>query len=133
MLQGCSLVFSRVMPLEQDPRTHALWRMAEQYGATCSTHCSDATTHVVAAARGTEKVGWCSLVRLYCGKHSACAPWLWHAATEMLMADSVLLGRCLCPYLQTFWAMQHSRFIVSTAWYVSEPCPCVSPSACPRL
>lgn len=74
VLQGCSLVFSRVMPLEQDPRTHALWRMAEQYGATCSTHCSDATTHVVAAARGTEKVGRCSLTRLCCGKHRACAP-----------------------------------------------------------
>ena len=57
VLSGCHLVFSRIIPMEQDPRTHALWRMAEQFGATCALQCSEATTHVVATTRGTEKVG----------------------------------------------------------------------------
>lgn len=57
VLSGVNLVFSRVMPLETDPRTHPLWRLAEQFGGTCSEACSEATTHVVATHGGTDKVG----------------------------------------------------------------------------
>ena len=58
VLAGLHLVFSRVMPLEQDPQQHPLWVLAQQFGAQCSSQCSDATTHVVANMRGTEKTTW---------------------------------------------------------------------------
>eukprot|EP00798_Chlamydomonas_sp_ICE-L_P027333 gene27333-4630_t len=58
VLAGVHIVFSRVIPLEQNPRTHTLWRLAEHFGATCSTQTSEATTHVIAATKGTEKTFW---------------------------------------------------------------------------
>lgn len=57
VLAGVQLVFSRVIPLEANPRTHPLWQLAEQFGATCGEQCTDTTTHVVATHGGTEKVG----------------------------------------------------------------------------
>jgi len=59
VLEGVQLVFSRVIPLETNPRQHPLWLLAEQYGATCTEQCTDDTTHVVAMTGGTEKVGVC--------------------------------------------------------------------------
>lgn len=56
MLAGVHLVFSRVIPLEANPRTHPLWQLAEQFGATCGEQCTEQTTHVVATHGGTEKV-----------------------------------------------------------------------------
>eukprot|EP00878_Enallax_costatus_P015641 GHUV01016386.1.p1 GENE.GHUV01016386.1~~GHUV01016386.1.p1 ORF type:complete len:554 (+),score=207.91 GHUV01016386.1:103-1662(+) len=56
VLAGVHLVFSRVIPLEANPRTHPLWQLAEQFGATCGEQCTDETTHVVATHGGTEKV-----------------------------------------------------------------------------
>ena len=53
VLLGC-----RVFPSEMDPRSHPLWHLAETYGACCELQCSERTTHVVAAARGTEKTMW---------------------------------------------------------------------------
>jgi RNA polymerase II C-terminal domain phosphatase-like 3/4 len=55
VLAGASLVFSRVFPLEANPRTHPLWRLAEQFGAACGEVCGEGTTHVVATHGGTEK------------------------------------------------------------------------------
>lgn len=60
VLSGCVLVFSRVIPLGLDPKEHALWRLAELFGAECSTVCTESTTHVVANSRGTEKTFWAS-------------------------------------------------------------------------
>ncbi|KAH7618016.1 putative RNA polymerase II C-terminal domain phosphatase-like 3 [Nannochloris sp. 'desiccata'] len=57
VLKGVHLVFSRVIPLEQDPKTHELWRMAEAFGASCSAVMQPGvTTHLVAGDAGTEKV-----------------------------------------------------------------------------
>lgn len=56
VLGGTQLVFSRVIPLQQEPQSHPLWKLAEQCGALCSTVVSETTTHIVAATRGTEKV-----------------------------------------------------------------------------
>lgn len=56
VLAGVVLAFSRVIPLESDPRCHPLWQLAEQFGAACGEGCSDATTHIVATHGGTEKV-----------------------------------------------------------------------------
>ncbi|KAJ9523263.1 hypothetical protein QJQ45_024045, partial [Haematococcus lacustris] len=58
VLQGVCLAFSRITPLDADPRAHPLWRMAQAYGAECATHCTDRTTHVVSPVRGTEKTRW---------------------------------------------------------------------------
>eukprot|EP00775_Hariotina_reticulata_P011392 gene11392-11540_t len=58
VLQGVNLVFSRVIPLESDPKQHPLWQLAEQFGATCGEQCTTSTTHVVATHGGTEKVMW---------------------------------------------------------------------------
>ena len=56
VLAGVHVVFSRVIPLESDPRQHPLWVLAEQYGASCGINCNEQTTHVVATHGGTEKV-----------------------------------------------------------------------------
>jgi RNA polymerase II C-terminal domain phosphatase-like 3/4 len=56
LLLGVHLVFSRVIPLESNPRQHPLWQLAEQFGATCGEQCNETTTHVVATHGGTEKV-----------------------------------------------------------------------------
>lgn len=56
VLAGVRLTFSRVIPLEQEPSSHPLWRLAEQFGATCSTNVGDDVTHVVAVTDGTDKV-----------------------------------------------------------------------------
>ena len=60
VLAGVRLVFTRVIPLEQEPSSHPLWRLAESCGATCSGALDAGTTHVIAGASGTEKVrcGW---------------------------------------------------------------------------
>jgi hypothetical protein len=58
VLAGVRILFSRVIPLDQAPASHALWRMAEAFGAACTTTADAAVTHVVASTRGTEKVFW---------------------------------------------------------------------------
>ncbi|KAI8462251.1 MAG: hypothetical protein J3K34DRAFT_527889 [Monoraphidium minutum] len=58
VLAGARVAFSRVIPLEADPRSHPLWRLAEQYGGVCEGAVGWGTTHVVATHGGTEKVMW---------------------------------------------------------------------------
>ncbi len=36
VLSGCVVMFSRAIPLGQDPRSHRLWQLAERFGAVCS-------------------------------------------------------------------------------------------------
>ncbi|KIY91828.1 hypothetical protein MNEG_16135 [Monoraphidium neglectum] len=55
VLAGVGLVFSRVGPQNADPRAHPLWRLAERFGGACSEAPGEGTTHVVAAAGGTDK------------------------------------------------------------------------------
>ena len=56
MLAGVRIVFSRVIPLDQPPQQHELWRRAEQFGATCSERADASVTHVISKALGTQKV-----------------------------------------------------------------------------
>lgn len=58
VLAGVRLLFTGLIPLEQQPETHALWRMARAFGAECAQAPDERITHVVAKARGTEKVLW---------------------------------------------------------------------------
>lgn len=57
VLAGCCVLFSRIFPVgEANPHVHPLWRMAEQFGATCCLNINDKVTHVVAISLGTDKV-----------------------------------------------------------------------------
>lgn len=56
VLAGVHLVFTRVIPLEMEPESHPLWRLAQSFGARCSGSLDASTTHVIAGASGTEKV-----------------------------------------------------------------------------
>ena len=56
VLAGVRIVFSRVIPLDQPPQQHELWKRAEQFGATCSERADASVTHVISKALGTQKV-----------------------------------------------------------------------------
>ena len=56
VLAGVHIVFSHVFPIHTDPTKQPLWTLAEDYGAKCSPALTEETTHVVAAARTTDKV-----------------------------------------------------------------------------
>ena len=56
VLAGVRIVFSRVIPLDQPPQQHELWRRAEQFGAICSERADASVTHVISKALGTQKV-----------------------------------------------------------------------------
>lgn len=58
VLLGVHLVFSHVIPLEQDMTQHPLWRLATQLGAVCHAGVSDDVTHVVSSAQDTDKMHW---------------------------------------------------------------------------
>jgi len=50
------IMFSRIIPLEEEPRQHVLWVMAERFGATCTAHMGDDVTHLVTNTQHTLKV-----------------------------------------------------------------------------
>ncbi|CBQ67995.1 related to FCP1-TFIIF interacting component of CTD phosphatase [Sporisorium reilianum SRZ2] len=57
VLQGCTIVFSSMIPFGHDPEKSDLWAMAREFGATPSSEIeAGVTTHVVAARPGTAKV-----------------------------------------------------------------------------
>ncbi|XP_004287124.1 PREDICTED: RNA polymerase II C-terminal domain phosphatase-like 4 [Fragaria vesca subsp. vesca] len=58
VLNGCKVVFSRIIPSKVLASSHHLWKMAEQLGAICSTEVDSTVTHVVALDAGTEKSRW---------------------------------------------------------------------------
>jgi hypothetical protein len=140
VLAGVVLVFSRVIPLESDPRSHPLWRLAEQYGGACALGVSDATTHVVATHGGTEKaragrrrdpacgppavVGLCARPG---GRRSAgsCVA-AWAAPFACVMGPGCTAALVLCRYqrflccdqrpIQVAWAKGNGKFVVSPGW-----------------
>ncbi|KAF8185043.1 hypothetical protein K438DRAFT_1837313 [Mycena galopus ATCC 62051] len=56
VFEGVHILFSSVIPLDTNPETTEIWRMARMFGAKCSTELTADVTHVVAAKRGTVKV-----------------------------------------------------------------------------
>lgn len=58
VLNGCTVVFSRVFPTKFQAENHYLWKMAEQLGAICLTEVDPSVTHVVSTDTGTEKSRW---------------------------------------------------------------------------
>lgn len=88
VLEGCRLVFSRIIPLDQDPKTHELWRLAEDFGATCCTQMDESVTHLVAATGKTEKVAIAKAMGIFVVNpawvESSCL--LWKRGDEALFA-----------------------------------------------
>lgn len=91
VLAGVRILFSRVIPLEQPPASHALWRLAEAFGAACTTAADPGVTHVVASTRGTEKVFWA----LQSGKQVVLPAWYAplheHALSALQFGKQVVL------------------------------------------
>jgi hypothetical protein len=52
VLEGVYIVFSSVIPLDTNPESTEIWRLAHVFGAKCHTELSTRTTHVVAAKVG---------------------------------------------------------------------------------
>nr|CAB3448208.1 unnamed protein product [Digitaria exilis] len=58
VLRGCTVAFSRVIPLEDFAGDHHMWKLAERLGAVCATNVDAMVTHVVAMDPSTEKAQW---------------------------------------------------------------------------
>ncbi|KAJ6850354.1 RNA polymerase II C-terminal domain phosphatase-like 4 [Iris pallida] len=58
ILQGCKIVFSRVMKLDTKASDHPTWKMAQKLGAVCSNDLDSSVTHVVSLDKGTHKSHW---------------------------------------------------------------------------
>ncbi|BDA42625.1 probable RNA polymerase II subunit A C-terminal domain phosphatase [Coccomyxa sp. Obi] len=59
VLSGCRICFSRIIPQgDPMPEAHHLWQQAQQLGAVVTLGVDEDTTHVVAAAKNTDKVHW---------------------------------------------------------------------------
>ena len=60
VLAGANLVFSHVIPLEQQrsPESHAAYRLASELGATVQSNLDSSVTHLVAGSDQTDKVRW---------------------------------------------------------------------------
>ncbi|KAI9206134.1 uncharacterized protein BJ171DRAFT_498792 [Polychytrium aggregatum] len=56
VLRGIKILFSSIIPLQDDPEKHEMWNVAVSFGAKCSVELCPDITHVVAAKRGTLKV-----------------------------------------------------------------------------
>ncbi|AFR96852.2 RNA polymerase II subunit A domain phosphatase [Cryptococcus neoformans C23] len=55
VLDGCSLVFSGMIPRESNPSTTTIWQTAESFGALITPSLTPRTTHLVTALLNTEK------------------------------------------------------------------------------
>ena len=88
VLHGVTLVFSRVIPLKQDPKSHRAHRLACELGAAVVSNVGPHVTHVVAGADGTDKVRW---ARQQAKVHAVSVVWLdscnflWRRAEESAM------------------------------------------------
>eukprot|EP00126_Sphaerothecum_destruens_P011182 Sdes_comp20872_c0_seq3m17817 len=57
VLKGCHLVFSGVIPLNENPENSRVWKSAVEFGAKCYLEFDpQITTHLVASKAGTVKV-----------------------------------------------------------------------------
>ena len=85
VLRGVTILFSGVIPQnEQIPSAHPIWKLAERFGATCTSEQDDAVTHVVCQSVGTQKHKWAKEN----GKFAVSVEWvkcsvaLWERACE---------------------------------------------------
>lgn len=83
VLRGVHIVFSRVIPLDANPKEHELWKRAEAFGAVCSAQVGPETTHLVASVGGTEK----AVQAVAAGLHLVLPAWLEASCTQWQRAD----------------------------------------------
>ena len=57
VLQGCCILFSRIIPKDADPSLHPAWLLAQDLGAKCVQFPSSEVTHVISAGL-TSKTEW---------------------------------------------------------------------------
>lgn len=57
ILQGCCILFSRVIPKDVEQEMHPAWILAKQMGAVCVNDVCDEVTHIVAGG-STSKTDW---------------------------------------------------------------------------
>jgi len=88
VLAGVRIVFSRVFPLDCDPKQHPLWILAEDFGAECSTKFDDSTTHVIGMTLSTDKVKQARKRGCHCvtPQWLECSMLLWRRAQESVFA-----------------------------------------------
>jgi len=88
VLAGVRLVFSRVFPLDCDPKQHPLWILAEDFGAECSKTLDENTTHVVGVTLSTDKVKQARKRGCHCvtPQWLECSMLLWRRAQESAFA-----------------------------------------------
>ena len=55
LLQGCTLAFTGLFPLDEPPDSQPLWRSAVSHGAICVPDLDSTVTHLVAENNGTRK------------------------------------------------------------------------------
>ena len=85
VLHGVKILFSGVIPQnEQNPSSHRLWKLAERFGATCTSEQDAAVTHVVCHTAGTQKHKWAKTNGKYAVsiKWLECSVTLWARACE---------------------------------------------------
>jgi len=56
VLKGCEIVFTGIIPVQNDPRESPFWKLAKRFGCVCARNVTTSTTHVIADRRQTEKV-----------------------------------------------------------------------------
>ena len=56
VFEGCAFVFSGVFSQKSNPQNQHLWRISEDFGATCQLSIDDSTTHLITCRDDTEKV-----------------------------------------------------------------------------
>ncbi|KAL6197631.1 hypothetical protein ACLB2K_033237 [Fragaria x ananassa] len=54
-LKDCKIVFSNVIPLNDNVEAHPMWKKAEELDATCSTETDASVTHVISRNHCTTK------------------------------------------------------------------------------
>ena len=141
VLAGVTILFSALIPLGQDLKTHNLTQLGEQFGAKCVTQEHPSVTHVVTANSGSAKAQWA----LANGKHLVSRHWyaknplihLLHAFCRKIncIAAGPLNLRILCQELSNYhdcmsgcfhWLLPRSAAIrgqhsVSHNWYERSP------------
>ena len=90
VLEGVCILFSRIIPLEQSPKEHRLWQLAELFGATCFACTDPSVTHVITNTIGTQKArAPGNRGTLACGSCSvACSAPAAHRIKDLLLAPA---------------------------------------------
>lgn len=84
ILQGCCILFSRVIPKDVNHEMHPAWVLAKQMGAVCVNDICDEVTHIVAGG-STSKTDW--------GKQKG----KFIVSTEWLHACGMCINTCILP------------------------------------